>query len=106
MRRGVFSYFRAQSQCEEGSYSKRNFCPFNGGQEKNAFGHWFQSTKRSTSVESNPAIPAAATTREADSLLSVKRPRAMTVATKATTQLPTSDQLIGKNAYTRPISGL
>jgi len=81
---------------KSGRKFKAKFLPVNGGQEKNAFGHWGQSTKRSTSVESNPAIPAAATTREADSFLSVNRPRAMTVATKATTPLPTSDQLIGK----------
>ena len=55
-----------------------------------------QRKKRSMSAESNPAIPAAATTRQAVSFLSVTRPRAMTVATKATTPLPASDQLIGK----------
>ena len=83
---------------KSGRKFKAKFLPVNGGQEKNAFGHWGQSTKRSTSVESNPAIPAAATTREADSFLSVNRPRAMTVARKATTPLPTSDQLIGKTS--------
>ncbi len=41
-------------------------------------------------------MPDAATIRHANSLRSIIRPRVMTVATKAATPLPTSDQLNGK----------
>jgi hypothetical protein len=55
-----------------------------------------QRTNRSTSIAKSPAMPDVATIRHANSLRSTIKPSVMTVAAKAETPLPTSDQLNGK----------